>query len=868
MPSSYHGGTQNWDITTYHNNIVLFANNTGLVTYHNEHWNHYPVGQGGAVRSLAVTGDTIWVGGTNEFGYFVPDLKQGLRFVSLSNQDEKNMGSFWNIYFLPDRVVFQAEYALHVWHKKKKKIQIHKSEDRIWTGLIHNHKLHLSVGNKLVTYTPQNNKLNTLATTHFLKNREVRAIINKGSTFYLFALDGGVITYKEGRYKELNHPSILTKYKVFSVQPVGSSFYVGTIANGLLALDSNLNLIKQWNMKSGMPDNTVLSIHYDGFNLWAGLDYGIAKIIPKKPMKNLWSDGRAYSILNTKKGTYLGTNIGAYWGTDNNFKLLNGTLGQVWNLKKIGGAVLCCHNNGLYLFDSKKATLIFERSGVFDIQQINKDDALISTYGGLYRIDLNTYKYTKIKGNYSSPRWLFILPEQPKQAWGQANDVTQKFIFSSDYDSVIERKMYDILPRFTYLHMKQDKLYAFTHENVYLYQGQTDSFIQVKKAPFSLLPLGLVQRVIEGDKNMFFVVDEKIYMAERLKDNSWALYDRLFSLFDNQMVKNSNYIHLHNNQLIILTYNGYFLYDAQIKEHEYNSLKKPLLKKITFFDEKREQKYIPLYFSSFKEHKGISTYLTNFHFDLTNTSDNRTYVKLIGQDSIPLKDLQYRHYTNLAPGDYVLEISSFDNTTQNFKKQTIPLTIIGQWYQSAWVKVVAVILILALQYFIVLLSRFYHQKKQKKQMLLKEKEQLSFQISEQNEKILLLGYELTRNKEFFTRLQELLKEKEGNKRLLKMIKRFSDAHTDLLINEQLKVSNWKFVKRLQERHPKLSPADIRLTLLLKINLDSKSIGSILNISPRSVNMARYRLRIKLGLKHGDTLADYFRSFDDEKQENK
>jgi tetratricopeptide (TPR) repeat protein len=60
------------------------------------------------------------------------------------------------------------------------------------------------------------------------------------------------------------------------------------------------------------------------------------------------------------------------------------------------------------------------------------------------------------------------------------------------------------------------------------------------------------------------------------------------------------------------------------------------------------------------------------------------------------------------------------------------------------------------------------------------------------------------------------------------------------------VCNGFFIK-LQERFPAMSQSEKRLAALLRMNLSSKEIAGILNISPKSVDMGRYRLRKKLGL---------------------
>jgi tetratricopeptide (TPR) repeat protein len=63
----------------------------------------------------------------------------------------------------------------------------------------------------------------------------------------------------------------------------------------------------------------------------------------------------------------------------------------------------------------------------------------------------------------------------------------------------------------------------------------------------------------------------------------------------------------------------------------------------------------------------------------------------------------------------------------------------------------------------------------------------------------------------------------------------------------------------KERNPNLSENDKKLCALLRLNLSSKEISVILNISPASVDMSRHRLRKKLALEQGDSLLDIFTS---------
>jgi DNA-binding CsgD family transcriptional regulator/uncharacterized membrane protein YciS (DUF1049 family) len=76
---------------------------------------------------------------------------------------------------------------------------------------------------------------------------------------------------------------------------------------------------------------------------------------------------------------------------------------------------------------------------------------------------------------------------------------------------------------------------------------------------------------------------------------------------------------------------------------------------------------------------------------------------------------------------------------------------------------------------------------------------------------------------------------------------FDDVHQD-------------FISRLKDRHTNLSPRELRLCAYLKMNLSTKEIAPLMNISIRGVEIGRYRLRKKLELERDDNLIDYLLKF--------
>jgi DNA-binding CsgD family transcriptional regulator len=67
------------------------------------------------------------------------------------------------------------------------------------------------------------------------------------------------------------------------------------------------------------------------------------------------------------------------------------------------------------------------------------------------------------------------------------------------------------------------------------------------------------------------------------------------------------------------------------------------------------------------------------------------------------------------------------------------------------------------------------------------------------------------------------------------------------------------LKKVKLAHPSLTPNDLRLCAYLRLNLSSKEIAPLLNISVRSIEIKRYRLRKKMELPHETGLVEYILS---------
>ncbi|MGE4542373.1 MAG: inorganic phosphate transporter [Bacteroidales bacterium] len=73
---------------------------------------------------------------------------------------------------------------------------------------------------------------------------------------------------------------------------------------------------------------------------------------------------------------------------------------------------------------------------------------------------------------------------------------------------------------------------------------------------------------------------------------------------------------------------------------------------------------------------------------------------------------------------------------------------------------------------------------------------------------------------------------------------------------QIEQVHHDFLQKLEAAFPDLTDNDKRLAAMLRLNLPSKEIATLMNISPKSVEIARYRLKKKLGLSKDENLINF------------
>ena len=163
---------------------------------------------------------------------------------------------------------------------------------------------------------------------------------------------------------------------------------------------------------------------------------------------------------------------------------------------------------------------------------------------------------------------------------------------------------------------------------------------------------------------------------------------------------------------------------------------------------------------------------------------------------------------------------------------------------------------------LVILSLLYYALRQKNKRNKVEKEQLDRELAFKHKELTSHALHLAKKNEVLESIKQKAKHLKSQNS--------SNGYQQLIqtINFDLKDdNNWENFKKyfeevhkdfngnVKRKYPEVTSNELRLMALLKMNLTSKEIANILNISNEGIKKARYRLRKKLNLSTEDSLQE-------------
>ena len=902
---TYGAGNQNWMISQDQNNYIYFANNDGLLEYNGSNWTLYPSPNETIIRSVKVIDNKIYTGCYMEFGFWTRQTNGQLKYTSLSKsiknkiQDDEQ---FWNILNYDQWVIFQSLDKIFIFDTKSGKFNIIKPNSSIIKSFRTNNSIYFQT-NKGGLFEIENGKSQLISNHPVLQNNRIVSV---------YALDDGLLiqTQLNGLYKlsgsniikfTTEVDSQLTTSSIYSSQQLADgSLALGTVSDGVFILSSNGKIKYHITQNRGLSNNTILSLFEDADkNLWIGLDNGINCINLQSPVKSFSDDtgilGTVYTSLLNNNILYIGTNQGLFYknyNSNDQFKFISGTKGQVWSLFQNEGTLFCGHDSGTFIINSTTAKSIFSQSGTWKFETVpnHKNLLLQGNYFGISVLENSNGNWTfrnKITGFDYSSRYFEII---------NSNEVyvshEYKGVFRFQLDSKFEKGS----QFFTYATPKKGKNASLTKFNNTIYYAYKEGIFKLNNTT----------KKFEKDKVLSAVFEKDEYTSGKLiVDNSnkiWLFsknYIHYFSLsklsyqlkqnaipipasLTNSMLGFENITNLSKSLYLIGTTDGYYIIninDLSFKNYRVS------ISNISI--NKLNQKNINCSISDVGEFRYDENNITfNYNVPEYNKYINAEYQYLLKGVQEEWSEWSAKptvNFKNLPSGEYTFMVRAKIANSVPVNTANYSFIISKPWYFTNLALLFYLSILIIMANFVNKAYKDYYQKQKEKlieenNLLLEIKELESSQelMKVKNEQ-LLQDFD-AKNRELAVSTMSLIKKNDLLALIKEDLKKTSEINTGTLksvintiTNNITEDTTWNvfkeafdnadkdFLKKVKSAHAALTPNDLRLCAYLRLNLSSKEIAPLLNISVRSVEIKRYRLRKKMELPHEQGLVEYILS---------
>lgn len=839
--------------------------------------------------------------------------------TSLLPKGKKITDEIWKIFVDKDRVIFQSFSKIFIYKNEKIEIIsspksflfLHKANNRYFVEVL-GIGLHELVGNKLV-FIAKSEKLGKQGVLSILpyKNGEFIIGTSKNGLFIYNGADFIALNTVANdflkAYQLNNGVRLLNKYYAY-----------GTILNGLIIIDENGKIVQKINKSTGLQNNTVLSLYADNEqNLWAGLDNGIDRIDLNSPLYFYFDKsgefGTVYSSIIFKDKIYLGTNQGLFysaWSANDelipfNFHLIPNSQGQVWELAIIDNELICGHNNGTFKVLGDRIEWISNSNGGWTMKKLNSNPSYFiqGTYVGLslyQKTPKNGLKFiSKITGFNEPSR--YIEQDDKGDIWvAHAYKGLYKLTLSADYKTVKSIKYYntkDGLPENYNINIfnLENKIVFTSDEGFYTYDNLSNRFTKYEVLNKKLGVFATSNKIISaGDKKYWFINHGKTALVNLSEPGKIDVDFDQFSLLDGRMVQYYENISTISNGIYLISVDdGFAIYNL----NKTQSTKKAKLPTVLI---RRIEDITDKYFTiseAENTHAEIDIPFSRNNIRISYSLPFYTQPKvkyqyyLVGF-SKDWSDWSYatqKDLTNLSSGKYTFKVRGKINENEITEITHFDFNILRPWYFSNW----AILFYSIFGVFVLFLGRRIYERK-----LYRDREMISNRIQLEQDELLKLEAEAnekqinklqteklqvelaSKSRELANSAMTLVYKNELLQKLSDEIMKLTDENGKNLSQDQTrriqKVINeglnderdWNlfensfneahenFFKKLKIKHPDLVPNDLKLCAFLHMNMSSKEMSSLLNISLRGVEIRRYRLRKKLEVPHDKNLTEF------------
>lgn len=899
--SQYSAGNQNWMISQDKNHFIYFANNDGLLEYNGSTFKLFPSPNESIMRSVKVIDNKIYTGCYMEFGYWTRQATGTLKYRSLSNLIKNKIlddEQFWNIIDFEQWVVFQSLNRIYVYDTRSEKIEIIIPKNPIVKSFCTSNGIFFQSLNDGL-FEIENGTYKLISNDPIIvKNRIVNGFSCSSGTLIqtqsagLYKLDGASLVKIP-----TSIDAVLSENIIYSAQMLSDeSLVIGSVSSGVFILSKEKKLVNHLTQNTGLSNNTALSLFEDfDKNLWIGLDNGINCINLKSPVKS-FSDtsgalGTVYASLLYNDILYIGTNQGLFckkYNTQNNFTFVKGTKGQVWSLFKFKNTLFCGHDSGTFIIENGIASNIFNQSGTWKFCNISGNDNILlqGNYFGLSILEKINGRWVfrnKIKGfNYSAK--YFEVTNNLHVFVSHEYKGIFSFTIDQNFQTISKLSKIPLIGRNACLAKFYNDIYYANKQGIFKFNYKTNFFNKEPKLStvFDKNEYTSGKLISDESNKLWFFSKNYIHyftlgkLNHKLKQNAIPIPTSL----TNSMLGYENVTQIANSIFLIGTTDGYYTIDIdnlKFKDY-YTSISNVNNNGFN----KSSQNVSLLNEGSFNYNQNnISISYTVPEYDKYINAEYQ-YL-LVGNEELwsEWSSKSSVIFKNLPPKSYTFKVRARIARTTIENIAVYNFTITKPWYLTIAMKCFYLLALLIGSFYINKMYMQFYQKKEKKlieennllleikelenkQQLMKIKnEQLVHDVDSKNRELAASNMSLVNKNELLAIIKDdLNKSNDGSKLqsiksvILAINKNINKSDSWTAFKDAFDSADKDFLKNIKSAHPLLTPNDLRICAYLRVNLSSKEIAPLLNISVRSVEIKRYRLRKKMNLQHEQGLVEY------------
>ncbi len=858
--NEYQGGNKNWGFAEDDEGNLYVANTKGILIYNGLAWQIVHLPNHRVPKSIYRGFDgKIYAGGFETIGYVDRSDPTNPTFVETGQEILKGTEEeIWHITGSDDQIMFQS-FSLMIFYDGQN-MDLYQPHDNIMFGQWINDRLWVPQITKGM-YLFENGRERTITSLGIPEDAVITAfqqydqddLIIATRNHGLFTLTDSVATPLQNSFNEqLKDDQVNEMIRLKS-----GDYAIGTIQNGVYVTEDFRHIKFHINKSNGLANNTVLSL-YEARNgaLCIGLNIGMNILKTQEPDRYYYDvDGKLGTVFASvyyQDKFYVGTNQGVFTQNDQgHYTMVPGSQGQVWSLEVIGDDLLCGHNSGTLQWVEGNFELVSPITGGLQIQQLNETQLLQSTYNGL------------------------ILIEKRNGLWQDTWQI-------SGTDKLVDRFVYKsgevvgLHPYFGLVYYKLD-LTQFKMAYRKIFQEQE------KNIGINALGLLLFHEniLVQVDTTMFEVGEygsmEKIPIPLQLEINQEINGDldyRILKSINNNSEQHRVISYFPDRNIVIKSIeNGYVKHSTLSSRHQPHNSKLSL----DYFlvnNEQIDRLNGSMEFNA--NEKNLVFQLRKKEGFLQNvplpqyklTPYDKSWESLPTNGRLEFKQLHH--------GSYNLQIKDSESDDYTL----LSFTIRPHWYES-WPGLLLILLIgTVLLWYVNMrnkkrLNREKIKMRKEKEVALEAErmkaraEKLEHEVAYKSKMLANSAMTMVQKNKMLTELKEVIQKESSRSNSVQTVK----GKAIKLIDRNLKNDeSWEifdrnfaevhedFTERFKESYPEISPSDLRLAAYIRMNMSSKEIAPILQISVRSVENKRYRLRKKMNLSSDTNLSEYLMRF--------